>query len=83
MPTDFSFIRSMIGDSRVISQNTDLPQYKIQALKNKLFMAVYCQNKTVCDWWLRLFHGEFSKKDLSILQLAIDKDFDVAEQLEQ
>ena len=83
MSTEFAWIRSIIGDSRIISRNTDMPQYKIQELKSKLFMVANSQNKAVCDWWLRLYHGEYSKKDLSILRLAIENDFDVAEQLEQ
>ncbi len=79
----FIVIRHMTADARMIYFNTGFPQWKISQLKTKLFMAVNSQNKTVCEWWLRLYRGEYSKRDLSILRLAIDKDFDVVEQLEQ
>ena len=79
----FIEIRQMTADARMIYWHTGFPQYKMQQIKTKLFMKPKSQNKTVCEWWLRLYRGEYSKKDLDVLQLAIEHDFDVLEQLEQ
>lgn len=68
----FDTIRSLISDVRVISRNTDYPQYKIQQIKDKLFMTPKSQNNKVCDWWLRLYEDAYSKKDLSYLSLAME-----------
>ena len=68
----FDTIRRLNCDSRVISRNTDYPQYKIQQIKNTLFMAVKSQNKAVCEWWLRLYQGNYLQKDLRALSLAME-----------
>lgn len=68
----FIAIRAMVSDSRMIAINTDVPQYKVQQVKDKLFLVAENQNKAVCDWWLRLYHGEYSKKDLRALSLAME-----------
>lgn len=72
----FDTIRKLNYDARVISRNTDYPQYKIQQLKSKLFMVANSQNNRVCEWWLRLYQGNYSQSDLSALSFAIDgKDY--------
>ena len=79
----FIAIRHMTSDARMVAINTGIEQYKAQQIKNKLFLVANDQSRAVCEWWIRLYQGEYSRKDLTILRLAIDKDFDVLEQLEQ
>ena len=57
----------MISDSRMIAIHTDLPQYKVQQVKDKLFLVANDQNREICEWWLRLYHGEYTKLDLEAL----------------
>lgn len=72
MESLFIAIRTMVSDSRMIAINTDVPQYKVQQVKDKLFLVAENQNKAVCEWWLRLYHGEYSKKDLHALIKATE-----------
>ncbi len=64
-------IKHMTGDSRQIYWNTGLPQYKIEQLKSKLFLNTDSQSKEVCEWWLRLYRGEYSEEDFKKLQSGI------------
>ena len=61
-------IRRINCDARVISRNTDYPQYLIQQIKNTLFIACKSQNEGVCNWWLRLYQGKQTKADMRILK---------------
>ena len=69
---DFGSIRRMTSDSRTIAFNTSLPQYKIQQVKNKLFLVANSQNNKVCEWWARLIQGEYSQDDIWHLKRALD-----------
>lgn len=67
----FIVIRHMTSDSRMISLNTAMPQYKICQLKTNLFLKAKEQDRETCEWWLRLYRGEFSKDDIRRLERAI------------
>lgn len=57
----------MTADSRMIYLNTAVPQYKVEQVKTKLFLSADNQNTRICEWWLRLYHGEYFRRDLEIL----------------
>ena len=59
----FIAIRHMVSDSRQISQNLDLPLYKVSQVKTRLFLIEKSQDNETCEWWMRLYHGEASKED--------------------
>ena len=63
----FIAIRHMTSDSRMISLNTATPQYKVSQLKSQLFLVAENQDREICEWWLRLYRGEFTKDDLKRL----------------
>lgn len=73
MESLFIAIRQMTFDSRMIAFHTGLPQYKIEQVKNKLFRIAYNQERSTCDWWIRLFHGEHTKDDLRLLERHIEQ----------
>ena len=68
----FIAIRQMTADCRMISLNTCVKQFQVQQIKTKLFMCAKSQSKAICEWWLRLYHGEYSKKDLQALIKATE-----------
>lgn len=69
----YTVIRRMTSDSRMIALNTATPQYKVNQLKSKLFLVADNQNRDTCEWWLRLYRGEFSKDDIKRLLRAIEQ----------
>jgi len=69
----FITIRHMTSDSRMIHLNTGEPQYKIDQLKRKLFLAENEQPREVCEWWFRLYHGERNKEDIRQLRRQLEK----------
>lgn len=79
----FIVIRQMIGDCRRIYLHTEFPQWKITQLKSKLFWTANEQSKEICEWWYRLYEGNYSVKDLKVLKMALEKDIDITEQLTQ
>ena len=66
-------IRHMTSDSRMISINTDTPQYKVDQLKRDLFLKEEDQPEEVCRWWLRLYQGGANKQDKEELKRRISK----------
>ena len=64
----FTKIRHMISDSRQISQNYDLPLYKVSQLKNRLFLWENSQDEETCEWWLRLLDFKATEDDLKRLK---------------
>lgn len=69
----FIVIRHMTSDSRMISINTAMPQYKINQLKDNLFLKANEQDRDTCEWWLRLYRADFTKDDISRLTKAIEQ----------
>lgn len=67
----FYCIRQMTADSRMISLHTGFPQYKVAQVKSELFLKPTEQTKEICDMWLRLYHGEFTKDDIHLLERLI------------
>lgn len=68
----FIAIRHMTSDSRMISFNTAAPQYKISQLKSRLFLGANEPNRAICEWWLRLYQGDFSKADIWQLERGLE-----------
>lgn len=74
----FDTIRRLTCDSRMIHLNTNIPQWQIAQVKNRLFLVPKSQNKDTCEWWLRLYHGDYEKADISLLKWAIEgKEIDI------
>ncbi len=65
-------IRHMTSDARMISLNTSTPQYKVSQLKTNLFLVAKDQDRDICEWWLRLYRGEFEKDDTKRLTRLLD-----------
>lgn len=65
-------IRHMTSDARMISLNTSTPQYKVSQLKTNLFLVAKDQDRDTCEWWLRLYRGEFEKDDIKRLTRLLD-----------
>lgn len=65
-------IRHMTSDSRMISLNTAVPQYKVSQLKSNLFLKANEPDRDTCEWWLRLYRGDFEKADIKRLIRAIE-----------
>ena len=71
-------IRRMISDSRMIANYTGLPQWLISEVKRRLFYRSNKADKDTCDWWSRLYRGDYEKADISLLQWAIEgKEIDI------
>lgn len=66
----YEMIRTMTSDSRMISLNTDIPQYKIAQLKTQLFLNGSKQAEDICDWWMRLYKGDFDSEDIKTLKFG-------------
>lgn len=69
----FEYIRRLTSDSRMISLNTDTPQYKVGQLKSKLFLTPQKQSEETCKWWLRLYKGQSTKEDVRLLKNELSK----------
>jgi uncharacterized protein YfeS len=61
-------IKHMTSDSRMISLNTGFPQYRIEQIKTQMFLSNEDQTRETCEWWLRLYHGEYTKADKNRLE---------------
>ena len=72
----FEKIRYMTADSRMISINTDEPQYLVSQLKTQLFLRESEQPDEVCEWWLRLYRGSETVEDIKKLNKML-KDLQV------
>lgn len=69
---EYEMIRKMTSDARMISINTDIPQYKIAQLKSRIFMNLEKPNADICEWWTRLYRGDATQEDIEMLNEKFD-----------
>jgi len=73
----YNIIRKLTDDISIISKNTGIPAFKIQKIKNHLFLKRHLLDRglerfdsdpAIAEAWYRLINNQFDSNDLKLLE---------------